>query len=100
MDSQAGYKYLLTYQYSLVICDFTAEFCAQFLSGRELLRQREVNAINHSGSRGLSWRPSEAVNFIFSELQPLHQILIKIQFFVVDGKIGGLGLNNFEMTSE
>lgn|GEM_PF-2475952 len=37
----AGYKYLLTYQYSLVICDLTAEFCQTFLPGRELLRQRD-----------------------------------------------------------
>lgn len=38
---QAGYKYLLTYQYSLVIYDFTVEFCSYFLPGRELLRQRD-----------------------------------------------------------
>ena len=38
---EAGYKYLLTYQYSSVIYDFTAEFCARFLPGRELMRQRD-----------------------------------------------------------
>lgn len=39
--SSAGYKYLLTYQYSCVIYDLTAEFCQKFLTGRELLRQRD-----------------------------------------------------------
>lgn len=39
--SQAGYKYLLTYQYSLIICDLTVEFCTKFLQGKELLRQRD-----------------------------------------------------------
>ncbi|MBI4999405.1 four helix bundle protein [Candidatus Gottesmanbacteria bacterium] len=38
---QAGYKYLLTYQYSCVIYDQTTEFCQKFLLGRELLRQRD-----------------------------------------------------------
>lgn len=38
---QAGYKYLLTYQYSSVIYDLTVEFCANYLPGRELLRQRD-----------------------------------------------------------
>lgn len=37
----AGYKYLLTYQYASVIYDLTVEFCAKFLPGRELLRQRD-----------------------------------------------------------
>jgi len=37
----AGYKYLLTYQYSSVIYDLTMEFCQRFLPGRELLRQRD-----------------------------------------------------------
>lgn len=37
----AGYKYLLTYQYASIIYDLTVEFCAQFLRGRELLRQRD-----------------------------------------------------------
>jgi four helix bundle suffix protein len=45
MDTQktslAGYKYLLTYQYTTVIYDLTVEFCQRFLSGRELLRQRD-----------------------------------------------------------
>lgn len=36
-----GYKYLLTYQYSSVICDLTFEFCPFYLPGRELLRQRD-----------------------------------------------------------
>ncbi len=40
-SSAAGYKYLLTYQYSCVIYDFTVEFCNTFLPGRELLRQRD-----------------------------------------------------------
>lgn len=40
-ESKAGYKYLLTYQYSSVIYDFTVEFCQFFLPGRELLRQRD-----------------------------------------------------------
>lgn len=40
-QSQSGYKYLLSYQYSLVICDFTQEFCRRYLPGRELLRQRD-----------------------------------------------------------
>ena len=37
----AGYKYLLTYQYSSVIYDLTVEFCAKFILGRELMRQRD-----------------------------------------------------------
>lgn len=40
-NSLAGYKYLLTYQYSLVIYDLTSEFCPLFLPGREFLRQRD-----------------------------------------------------------
>ncbi len=40
-DSSAGYKYLLTYRYSVVIHDLTVEFCHRFLLGRELLRQRD-----------------------------------------------------------
>lgn len=40
-ESKAGYKYLLTYQYSSIIYDFTVEFCQWFLPGRELLRQRD-----------------------------------------------------------
>lgn len=38
-STMAGYKYLLTYQYSSVIYDLTVEFCTNFLPGRELLRQ-------------------------------------------------------------
>ncbi len=54
MDSQAGYKYLLTYQYSLVICDLTVEFCAEFLAGRELLRQRDqMNQAARSGKQNI-----------------------------------------------
>lgn len=40
-NSQAGYKYLLSYQYASVIYDLTVEFCQKFLLGRELLRQRD-----------------------------------------------------------
>lgn len=40
-NSQAGYRYLLTYQYSSVIYDLTVESCQIFLPGRELLRQRD-----------------------------------------------------------
>ncbi|PIS14635.1 four helix bundle protein [Candidatus Shapirobacteria bacterium CG09_land_8_20_14_0_10_39_12] len=36
-----GYKYLLSYQYSVVICDFTVEFCQMYILGRELMRQRD-----------------------------------------------------------
>jgi len=36
-----GYKYLLSYQYSVVICDLTAEFCQKYVLGRELMRQRD-----------------------------------------------------------
>lgn len=39
--SQAGYKYLLTYQYSSVIYDLTFEFCQKFLPEKELLRMRD-----------------------------------------------------------
>lgn len=39
--SQSGYKYLLSYQYSLIIYDFTQEFCRRYLPGRELMRQRD-----------------------------------------------------------
>ena len=40
-STRAGYKYLLTYQYSSVVYDLTVEFCTGFLLGRELLRQRD-----------------------------------------------------------
>lgn len=40
-ESKSGYKYLLSYQYSSVIYDFTHEFCQRYLPGRELLRQRD-----------------------------------------------------------
>ena len=36
-----GYKYLLSYQYSVVICDLTVEFCQKYILGRELMRQRD-----------------------------------------------------------
>lgn len=36
-----GYKYLLSYQYSCIICDFTVEFCQKNILGRELMRQRD-----------------------------------------------------------
>ena len=39
--TQAGYKFLLSYQYSSIIYDLTVEFCVFYLSGRELLRQRD-----------------------------------------------------------
>lgn len=39
--SAAGYKYLLTFQYSSVIYDFTVEFCSTYLPGKELLRMRD-----------------------------------------------------------
>jgi len=41
MESKSGYQYLLSYQYSSLICDFTFDFCRIFLPGRELLRQRD-----------------------------------------------------------
>ncbi|MBI4008913.1 four helix bundle protein [Candidatus Roizmanbacteria bacterium] len=41
VEKDAGYKYLLTYQYSSVIYDLTVEFCFTFLPGREMLRQRD-----------------------------------------------------------
>ena len=54
MDSKAGYKYLLTYQYSLVICDLTAEFCANFLFGKEWLRLRDqMNQAARSGKQNI-----------------------------------------------
>lgn len=54
MGSQAGYKYLLTYQYSLVVCDLTAEFCTKFLAGRELLRLRDqMNQAARSGKQNI-----------------------------------------------
>lgn len=54
MDSQAGYKYLLTYQYSLVICDLTAEFCRSFLPDKEWLRLRDqMNQAARSGKQNI-----------------------------------------------
>ncbi|MFH1840984.1 MAG: four helix bundle suffix domain-containing protein [Candidatus Shapirobacteria bacterium] len=51
---QAGYKYLLSYQYALVICDLTAEFCLIFLAGREWLRQRDqMNQAARSGKQNI-----------------------------------------------
>ena len=54
MDSQAGYKYLLTYQYSLVICDLTSEFCLKFLPDKEWLRLRDqMNQAARSGKQNI-----------------------------------------------
>jgi len=41
MNEMEGYKYLLSYQYSCVIYDFTVEFSQKFIPGRELMRQRD-----------------------------------------------------------
>lgn len=50
----AGYKYLLTYQYSSVIYDLTHEFCAYYLLGRELMRQRDqMNQASRSGKQNI-----------------------------------------------
>lgn len=38
---EAGFKYLLTFQYSSVIYDFTVEFCNLYYAGREFIRQRD-----------------------------------------------------------
>lgn len=55
MSKLAGYKYLLTYQYSLVICDFTFDFCTRFLSAKELLRQRDqMTQAARSGKQNIS----------------------------------------------
>ncbi|MDP3888418.1 MAG: four helix bundle suffix domain-containing protein [bacterium] len=61
----AGYKYLLTYQYSLVIFDFTGEFCQKFLPGQELMRQRDqMNQAARSGKQniveGYEWESLES----------------------------------------
>jgi restriction system protein len=51
---QAGFKYLLTYQYSLVLYDLTSEFCPLFLPGRELLRQRDqMTQAGRSGKQNI-----------------------------------------------
>ena len=53
-SSQAGYKYLLTYQYSYVILMLTNKFCQRFLIGRELLRQRDqMNQAARSGKQNI-----------------------------------------------
>lgn len=53
-NKQAGYKYLLTYQYSCVIYDLTVEFCRLNLIGRELLRQRDqMNQAARSGKQNI-----------------------------------------------
>jgi restriction system protein len=53
--SQAGYKYLLTYQYSSVILDLTLKFCEHFLPGRELLHQRDqMNQAARSGKQNIA----------------------------------------------
>jgi len=54
-SKQAGYKYLLTYQYSSVIVDFTQEFCNRYYSGREYLRQRDqMTQAARSGKQNIS----------------------------------------------
>lgn len=54
-DSQAGYKYLLTYQYSSVIYDLTVEFCILFYLGREFLRQRDqMDQAGRSGKQNIA----------------------------------------------
>ncbi len=57
LDEQtlSGYKYLLSYQYALVVYDLTQEFCQRFLSGRELLRQRDqMTQAARSGKQNIS----------------------------------------------
>lgn len=61
---EAGYKYLLTYQYSCIIYDLTIEFCGLYLPGRELLRQRDqMNQAGRSGKQniveGYEWNSLE-----------------------------------------
>ncbi len=54
MEPKAGYKYLLTYQYSLVICDLTSEFCLKFLPDKEWLRLRDqMNQAARSGKQNI-----------------------------------------------
>ncbi len=54
-SKHAGYKYLLTYQYSSVILDLTHEFCDLFYPGREFLRQRDqMNQAARSGKQNIS----------------------------------------------
>ena len=54
-SKQVGYKYLLTYQYSSVICDLTKEFCTLYYPGREFLRQRDqMNQAARSGKQNIS----------------------------------------------
>ncbi len=54
MEFQAGYKYLLSYQYSAIIFDLTNEFCSVYLLGRELLRQRDqMNQAARSGKQNI-----------------------------------------------
>lgn len=54
-SKQAGYKYLLTYQYSSVILDLTYKFCKLFYPGREFLRQRDqMNQAARSGKQNIS----------------------------------------------
>lgn len=54
-NKQAGYKYLLTYQYSSVICDLNVEFCNLYYPGREYLRQRDqMVQAGRSGKQNIS----------------------------------------------
>ena len=41
METAAGYKYLLSYQYSAVIYDLTVEFCTIYLPGIGFVRLRD-----------------------------------------------------------
>jgi len=53
--SLTGYKYLLTYQYAMVIYDLTVEFCTFYLPGRELMRQRDqMDQAARSGKQNIT----------------------------------------------
>jgi four helix bundle suffix protein len=54
-NSQAGYKYLLAYQYATIIYDLTVEFCRTYLVGRELMRQRDqMDQAARSGKQNIT----------------------------------------------
>ncbi|MDD5289567.1 MAG: four helix bundle suffix domain-containing protein [Patescibacteria group bacterium] len=55
MGTQPGYKYLKTYQLATVIYDLTMEFCAKFLPGQELMRQRtQMTQAGRSGKQNIA----------------------------------------------
>lgn len=67
-ESQAGYKYLLSYQYASVIYDFTVEFCNLFINPRSRTHDQMTQA-------GRSGKQNIAEGYSFQSLKSYIKLL-------------------------